>query len=166
MYLFYVQTEHGKVVVRIGSMTMAFNLALHCFYHILGTHVAGALDNFKQLLFTKLNLFVVLSLIQSVGIYKQLSATDILNHLACKLQSFPKSYRRIGFHRYELALAAIGQNRWVVAGIAEVELTCWQMDHADEHSDKHAVVVVLNQLRIEFCSDLFWRVVACSCAWP
>lgn len=63
MYLFNVQTQHGEVVAWIGSVAMAFHLAVHRLDHILRAHVAGALNNVKQQLFAKLNQLGVLGLV-------------------------------------------------------------------------------------------------------
>lgn len=125
MYLFDVQTEHGEVIIWICTITVVVNLTLHGFYHILCTHIAGMLNNIKQSLFTKLNLLGVLGFVQSIGVDKQQSATDVVDNLASVCQPFPKSDGSIGLHWYELTLAAVDQNRRVMSGIAEIEFACW-----------------------------------------
>ena len=88
---------------------------------------------------------VVFCLVEAVCIDKEQFAADIINLLSFIVKPRPQTDGRIGLHIDELA---IKQGR-IMAGIAEGQMTSCKVGLANEHSDEHAIVVILCQFLVQ-----------------
>jgi hypothetical protein len=74
--------HYHEVVVRFGAVAMAFYFSLQRFNNLLSSVDVGVSKDAEQIVITKQLLLPVLSLIQSVGIYKQGSPLHVFYLLA------------------------------------------------------------------------------------
>ena len=76
------QAEQSKVIVGIGSVTMALHLLLHHRHHLIGTAKMHLLKDGQKTIIAKLLLLHVLSFIQTIGIYEEETVLDTVNLFA------------------------------------------------------------------------------------
>jgi len=118
---------------------------------LVGIVKVGVAEELQQAVVTILLLAVVLCLVQPVGVDEEGAALDAFYLLTLILQSGPEADGGIGQHVEEVSvMLAAADDGCVVAGIAEVEVPCRQVQQPDEHGDEHGILVVgTRQLAVE-----------------
>ena len=135
--------EHRQVVVRIGAVAMFLHLRGKQLDGLLGTLEGRGLKNLQQTFIGELRLLAVLGLVKTIGIDKQRLVADIVDFLAFIIKLRHQTDWQVWNHLDELGLTLADEYGWVVACVAEVEMTCGEVYQSDKHRNEHALLVVV-----------------------
>ena len=103
----------------------------------------------EQTLIAELLVLAILSLVQSVGVDEQRTTVDVGNLLALEFQPGQYADWEVRLHLEEVTMVSSAtNNRRVMTGIAEIHVTCLQVDESQEESHKHTVLVIIARKRI------------------